>query len=206
MVRDGLVTIISTEEDLEVVGIATNGNEAIQKVKECHPDVILMDLVMPKKDGVEAITGILKQDQDAKILVLTGYGDNKKIMQSIQAGAKGFILKDSPPEELLEAIRKVHHNEPVMQSQVLSILMAGIKSGSETQIPLDRLTTRELEILKLVARGNKNSEVADQLSISERTVTKHVSNILDKLQLTNRTQVAFYAAREGLLDDSDDNN
>jgi len=202
VVRDGLVTIISTEPDLEVVDVATNGIEAIQKAMDVKPDVILMDLVMPRKDGVDAITGILRNDPQAKILVLTGYGDNRKIVQSVQAGAKGFILKDSPPEELLEAIRKVYRNEPVMQGQVLSTLLNGIKSGSEAHVPLQRLTIRELEILKLVARGNKNSDVAKFLYISERTVTKHVSNILDKLQLSNRTQLAFYAAKEGLLEES----
>lgn len=203
VVRDGLVTIISTEPDLEVVDVATNGIEAIQKAMEIKPDVILMDLVMPRKDGVDAIIGILQDDPEARILVLTGYGDNKKIVQSVQAGAKGFILKDSPPEELIDAIRKVYRNEPVMQGQVLSILMDGLKSGSEAHVPLERLTTRELEILKLVARGNKNNDVAKLLYISERTVTKHVSNILDKLQLTNRTQLAFYAAKEGLLEEID---
>ncbi len=202
VVRDGLVTIISTESSFEVVDVATNGADAVQKAIALDPDVILMDLLMPRKDGVEAITEIIERKPEAKILVLTGFGDNKKIIQSIQAGAKGFILKDSPPEELLDAIRKVFRDEPVMQGQVLSILMNGIKSGSETKVPVDRLTAREQEILKLVARGLKNSDIADNLYISERTVTKHVSNILDKLQLTNRTQIAFYAAKEGLLEEN----
>ena len=113
--------------------VATNGAEAVQKAIALDPDVILMDLLMPRKDGVEAITEIIERKPEAKILVLTGFGDNKKIIQSIQAGAKGFILKDSPPEELLDAIRKVFRDEPVMQGQVLSILMNGIKSGSETK-------------------------------------------------------------------------
>ena len=200
VVRDGLVTIISTEPSFEVVGVATNGAEAVQKAMSLDPDVILMDLLMPRKDGVEAIADIIQKRPETKVLVLTGFGDNKKIVQSIQAGAKGFILKDSPPEELLDAIKKVFRNEPVMQGQVLSILMNGIKSGSETNVSVERLTAREQEILKLVARGLKNSDIADSLYISERTVTKHVSNILDKLQLTNRTQIAFYAAKEGLLE------
>ena len=200
VVRSGLSTMISSEEGMEVVGVACNGVEGVEKAFALNPDVILMDLVMPRKDGVEAITDIKDKNPDAKILVLTSYSDDSKIIHSIQAGATGYILKDSSPDELLEAVRQVDKKQPFMQPQILAKLMEGLKHQPEEPDYRARLTEREVEILKLVSRGNTNQDIALFLSISERTVTKHVSNILDKLQLSNRTQIAFYAAQEGLLD------
>lgn len=203
VVRSGLSTMLSSEEGMEVVGVACNGVEGIEKAFSLSPDVILMDLVMPKKDGVEAITEIKERNPEAKILVLTSYSDDNKIIHSIQAGATGYILKDSSPDELLEAVRQVDKKQPFMQPQILAKLMEGLKHQPEEPDYRARLTEREVEILKLVARGNTNQDIALLLNISERTVTKHVSNILDKLQLSNRTQIAFYASQEGLLDNSD---
>lgn len=202
VVRSGLSTMLSSEEGMEVVGVACNGVEGVEKAFSLDPDVILMDLVMPKKDGVEAITEIKERNPEAKILVLTSYSDDNKIIHSIQAGATGYILKDSSPDELLDAVRQVDEKQPFMQPQILAKLMEGLKHQPEEQDSRARLTEREIEILKLVARGNTNQDIALLLNISERTVTKHVSNILDKLQLSNRTQIAFYAAQEGLLDTS----
>ena len=199
VVRDGLMTIISSESGMNVIGTASDGIEAEHKVHELNPDVILMDLVMPHMDGAGAIARILQNKPESKILVLTGFGDDRKILLAVQAGARGYILKDSPPEELLDAIRRVYNNEAFMQSQVLTIFMRGIKNTSDISIHNQLLTDREMEILKLVAVGDTNNDISQKLCISERTVTKHVSNILDKLQLTNRTQIAFYASRAGLL-------
>ena len=204
VVRSGLLTMLSSEPDMEIVGMGVDGFEAVEKALALKPDVILLDLVMPRKDGVQAIIEIIEHIPEARILVLTSFGEDQKVVQTIQAGALGFILKESGPEELVNAIRSVYHRQPYMQPQTLTRLMRGLKKQPGRDGYRESLTNREIEILKVVARGHTNHEVAHLLSISERTVTKHISNILDKLQLNNRTQIAFYAAREGLLDIDDE--
>jgi len=205
VVREGLTTMISSEPGMEVIGAAVNGVDAVEKAISLDPDVILMDLLMPRKDGVQAIQEIIENRPDARILVLTSFGEDSKIIQSIQAGAGGFILKDTAPEELLEAIRRVYHRQPVVPPAILMKLMQGLKQHQEEPAETrDHLTAREIEILKIVAKGHSNHEIARQLLISERTVTKHISNILEKLHLDNRTQAAYYAVREGLVNHDTD--
>jgi NarL family two-component system response regulator LiaR len=200
VVREGLYTMISSEPGMEVIGTAVNGVDAVDKAISLDPDVILMDLLMPRKDGVQAIQEIIEKTPEARILVLTSFGEDSKIIQSIQAGAAGYILKDTAPEELLEAIRRVHLRQPVIPPAILMKLMQGLKQHpEEPSEPKEHLTVREIEVLKIVARGYANNEIAGMLQISERTVTKHISNILEKLHMNNRTQAAYYAIREGLV-------
>jgi DNA-binding NarL/FixJ family response regulator len=200
VVREGLSTMISSVEGMHIIGFATNGVEAVSRALELKPDVILMDLVMPRKDGIQAITEIMAQDGSTRILVLSSFDDNERVKQSIQAGAAGYILKDSDPDELIEAIRSIYRNKPFVQSEILAKLMSTLKQPAKEPNLLGQLTRRELEVLKVLARGSSNQEIGQQLHISERTVTKHISNILDKLKMTNRTQAAYYAIHQGLVD------
>jgi two-component system, NarL family, response regulator LiaR len=206
VVREGLSTMISTEAGMEIAGTAANGVEAVEKAAALLPDVILMDLLMPRKDGVQAISEIIANNPEARILVLTSFAEENKVIQSIQVGAAGYILKDTPPEELLDAIRRVHARQPVMPPEILAKLMKSLKQPVEeppAPAPREHLTEREIEILRVVARGYANHEIASALNISERTVTKHISNILEKLHLDNRTQAAYYAIREGIVNTTD---
>jgi DNA-binding NarL/FixJ family response regulator len=192
--------MISSVEGMQIVGFATNGGEAVSQALALNPDVILMDLVMPRMDGVTAIKEIMAQNGSARILVLSSFDENERVVQSIQAGAAGYILKDSDPEELIEAIRSVYHNKPFVQPEILAKLMTKLKQPIEEPNRLEHLTQRELEVLKILAKGHSNQEIARRLNISERTVTKHISNILDKLKMANRTQAAYYAINQGLVD------
>lgn len=202
IVREGLRWLITTEPGMELVGEAADGDEAVQKARALQPDVILLDLVMPQADGVEAIGKIRHENPDARILVLTSFADDEKVFAAIRAGALGYLLKDSLPKDLLQAIRDVHRGELVMQPAIAHKLMRELQRSArlspEAPLTQEPLTEREVEVLSLVARGLSNQEIAKGLEISERTVRTHVSNILDKLHLTNRTQAALYALREGL--------
>lgn len=201
IVREGLFKIINGEPDFEVIDLVESGDLAIDRAISLMPDIILMDLVMPRgMDGLQTIKIIMEKIPDARILVLTSFGEDSKILQSIQAGAVGFLLKDSHPDDLLQAMRKIHNNQPFMKPETLLRLMHGIKFAPGKFLDRERLTKREIETVKIVAGGFSNYDIAKQLSISERTVTKHISNILHKLQLENRTQLAIYAAKEGLID------
>lgn len=200
IVREGLQKVINGEPDMEVVGLVENGELAVERAAVLLPDIVLMDLIMPNgMDGLQAIRLILEKNPKTHILVLTSFGEDSKIMQSIQAGADGFILKDSQPDDLLGAIRKIHNNQPFMKSETLLRLMKGLKFQPDKYLVREQLTDREMGIVKIVAHGNSNQDIAKKLNISQRTVTKHISNILHKLQLENRTQIAFYAAKEGLM-------
>jgi len=200
VVRKGLKALILTEADLEVVGEAGDGEEAVRRARILKPDVILMDMSMPKMDGVEAITEIKKEDPEARILVLTSFAEDKKILAAIKAGALGYLLKDASPDELLRAIHDVHRGESSLHPTVAQKVIHAIQGPTDPDPKSDRsLTERELEILKLIAEGLPNQQIAKQLFISERTVRTHVSNILRKLNLPNRTQAALYAVREGLV-------
>lgn len=201
IVREGLFTIINGEPDFEVVDLVESGDLAVDRAVNLMPDIILMDLVMPHgMDGLQSIKMILEKNPKARILVLTSFGEDSKIFQSIQAGAAGFLLKDSHPDELLQAMRKIYNNQPFMKPDTLLRLMHGIKDTPDKLLGRERLTKREVETVKIVAVGLSNHDIAQRLNISERTVTKHISNILHKLQLENRTQIALYAAKEGLID------
>jgi len=198
VVRKGLSALISTEPGMDVVGEASDGEEAVFKSRTLKPDVILMDLVMPRKDGLAAIMDIKSEQPNAKILVLTSLSDDERIMAALKAGALGYLLKDASPDELLKAIRDVNRGESHLHPSVAQKVIHSLRDPQPSKEG-EVLTSRENEILKLVAKGFPNQQIAKELSISERTVRTHVSNILRKLHLPNRTQAALYALREGLI-------
>lgn len=200
IVRDGLRTLINTEPGMELVGEAVNGEEAVQKAIAQRPDVILMDLVMPVKDGLEAISEIKSIEPNIAILVLTSFSEEDKVFPAIRAGALGYLLKDSSPQQLLQAIYDVHRGEASLHPSIALQLIREINQPSDLPLAEDPLTERELDVLKLVAQGMTNQEIADRLYRSEWTVRTHVRNILSKLHLANRTQAALYALREGLAE------
>ena len=198
IVREGLRALIDTKPDMELVGEAADGVEAVLKARSLQPDVILLDLVMPRKDGIEAIGEIKRENPEARILVLTSFAEDEKVFPAIQAGALGYLLKDSSPQELLKAIREVYRGESSLHPAIARKLIRELNRPSDLPATEEPLTEREVEVLILVARGLSNQEIAERLVVSERTVRTHVSNILGKLHLANRTQAALYAVREGL--------
>jgi NarL family two-component system response regulator LiaR len=198
IVREGLRALIGTKPDMELVGEAADGVEAVLKARSLRPDVILLDLVMPRKDGIEAIGEIKRDNPKARILVLTSFAEDEKVFPAIQSGALGYLLKDSSPQELLQAIREVYRGESSLHPAIARKLIRELNRPSDLPATEEPLTEREVEVLALVARGLSNQEIAERLVVSERTVRTHVSNILGKLHLANRTQAALYAVREGL--------
>jgi NarL family two-component system response regulator LiaR len=198
IVREGLRALIATEPDLELVGEAGDGIQAVDKAITLKPDVILLDMMMPRKDGLGAIQEIIRENPDARILVLTSFAEDEKVFPAIKAGALGYLLKDSSPRELLQAIRNVSHGEASLHPAIARKLMRELNQPANLPPTTDPLTEREVEVLRLVAQGLSNDEVAQKLVLSERTVRTHVSHILDKLHLANRTQMALYAVREGI--------
>lgn len=198
VVREGLRALIATEPGMEVAGEAEDGIEAVFKARSLQPDVILMDLVMPRKDGLEAISEIKQQNPEARVLVLTSFAEDEMVFPAIKSGALGYLLKDSSPQELLQAIRDVYRGESFLHPTIARKLIRELRQPSDLPPAEEPLTEREVDVLKLVARGLTNQEIAQKLFVSERTVRTHVSNILGKLHLANRTQAALYALREGL--------
>jgi NarL family two-component system response regulator LiaR len=198
VVREGLRALISTEAGIEIVGEAVDGEETVMGVRSLQPDVILLDLVMPHKSGIEAISEITQENPKARIIVLTSFADDDKVFPAIKAGALGYLLKDSSPQELLQAIRDVYQGEPSLDPTIALKLIREVKHPSKLPPAAEPLTGREMRILRLVARGLTNQEIAEMLRISERTVRTHVGNILGKLHVANRTQATLYALREGL--------
>ena len=198
IVREGLRALIATEPGLELVAEASDGVEAASKAHTLKPDVILLDMVMPRKDGLGAIEEIMKDQPNARILVLTSFAEDDKVFPAIKAGALGYLLKDSSPQELLQAIRNVHQGEASLHPTIARKLMRELNQPPSLPPTTDPLTEREVEVLRLVAQGLSNDDIAEKLVVSERTVRTHVSHILDKLHLANRTQMALYAVREGI--------
>jgi NarL family two-component system response regulator LiaR len=198
VVRKGLQTLIASEPGMVLVGEAADGVEAVLKARALQPDVILLDLIMPRQDGVEAIQQIKGENPAACILVLTSFADDDKLFPAIKAGALGYLLKDSTPEQLLQAIRDVYQGKSSLDPSVAAKLIRELNRPTTLPLSPDPLTGREIDVLKLVAQGRTNSEIAQILVISERTVGNHINNILSKLHLANRTQAALYALREGL--------
>jgi len=198
IVRKGIRALLAEYKEIEVVGEASNGAEAVELVKRLRPDVILIDLVMPVMDGIEAIKQIVTSQPKARILVLTGYASENYVIPSIEVGALGYLLKDSQPEDLITAIRQVYLGEPSIDPAIAWKLIRGI-SGEKPAQTTKPLTERELEVLRLLAMGKSNPEIAEQLSLTEVTVRTHISRILAKLGLANRVQAALYALRSGLV-------
>lgn len=206
VVRRGLQALLETEGDIEIVGEAVDGVEAVLKARSLRPDVILLDLQMPRKNGIEVIDEIKQENAEARILVLTSFSDDEKVFAAIKAGALGYLLKETSPSELLQAVRDVHIGESSLHPAIARKLIRELNRPSTLPQSDEPLTEREVEVLVNVAQGLSNQEIADDLVISERTVRTHVSNILSKLQLANRTQAALYALKEGLttLEDTKD--
>ena len=200
IVREGLRGLIEVEPDMEFVGEAASGREGVEKALALRPDVILMDLLMPEFDGVTAIKEIKTGWPEACVLVLTSFLEDDKVFPAIENGALGYLLKDTQPDELLDAIRGVHRGETMLHPSIAKKIMQRIQEGSDESKGREGqvLTDRELDVLRLLAQGNGDREIAEKLVVSERTVHFHVSNILSKLHLANRTQAALYAIREGL--------
>jgi NarL family two-component system response regulator LiaR len=204
IVRKGVRALLATEPDIQVVGEAASGGEAIAQAEALRPDVILMDLVMPELDGIEATRQITARLPGARILVLTSFAADEKVFPAIKAGALGYLLKDSGPEALVGAIHRVHRGEPSLEPTIAhKVLLELMQPARQRPLTADPLTERELDVLRLVAQGCSNKEIAAKLGVSDLTVRTHVSNILSKLHLASRTQAALYALRKGItsLDD-----
>lgn len=208
LVRQGLRTFLELHDEIEVVGEATNGLEAVEQARHLQPDVILMDLVMPKLDGSAALRQIRALNLNTQVLVLTSFTEDDKVFPAIAAGAAGYLLKDVNPDDLVRAIQAAHRGEVQLHPDITKKLMNQVvATATQTNLPhrqseaLDRsaeLTEREREVLRLIANGLNNRAMARQLAISEKTVKTHVSNILSKLNLADRTQAAIYALKAGL--------
>jgi NarL family two-component system response regulator LiaR len=199
IVRRGIRQLLSTEAGIEVVGEASNGKDAVADMDKLKPDIVLMDLVMPVMDGIEAIRQIKAGHPSIQILVLTSFATDDKVFPAIKAGALGYLIKDTSPDELINAIHQVHKGEPTLHPSIAQKLLKEIShSPDDAPVSPDPLTDRELEVLKLISRGLSNQEIAETLVVSVATVYTHVSRVLDKLHLASRTQAALYALREGL--------
>jgi NarL family two-component system response regulator LiaR len=200
LVRKGIRALLESKHEAYVIDEAASAEEAVHMARSLRPDVILMDLVLPGADGVSAIRQIRSEIPDARILVLTSFGQEERIFSAIKAGALGYLLKDTSPQQLLDAIRSVRRGEPSLSPKVALKVIREIESPTDAASSDTSLTDREVEVLELVAQGLSNQQIADSLGISQRTVGTHVSNILAKLHLANRTQAALYALREGFAD------
>jgi NarL family two-component system response regulator LiaR len=198
IVRKGICALLTLEPGIEVVGEASNGQEAVGGIASSQPDVVLMDLVMPEMDGIEAIRQTMARQPQARILVLSSFATDDMVFPAIKAGALGYLLKDSEPRDVVEAIRQLHRGEPSLHPRIARKLMQELAEPPDQRPTPDPLTEREMEVLRLVAQGKSNREIADDLTVTEGTVRVHVSNILGKLHLASRTQATLYALREGL--------
>ena len=199
IVRKGIRALLAEIEGIEVVGEADDGQEAIAQAETLHPDVILMDLAMPKMDGIEATRQIKASQPESRILVMTSFAADDKVFPAIKAGALGYLLKESAPEDLVQAIRQIHRGESSLHPTIARKVLQEITHPSDRPPTPNPLTEREAEVLRLVAQGLSNQDIARKLNISDPTVRTHVSNIMSKLHLATRIQAALYALREGLV-------
>jgi NarL family two-component system response regulator LiaR len=205
VVRKGIRALLATEPNLEVLDEAEDGLEAIGKFEELKPDVLLLDLLMPKMSGIEVIRELKEKYTDVKILVLTSFAADEQVFPAIKAGALGYLLKDTQPEDLINAIRQVHQGESSLSPSVARKVLEEVFHPGEKPLSPDPLTNREVEVLQVLAKGKSNREIGQTLFITEATVRTHVSNILAKLHLASRTEAALYALKEGMakLDDNE---
>jgi two-component system, NarL family, response regulator LiaR len=205
VVREGIRAFLTTKPGMAVVGEASNGAEAVEAALRLQPDVILMDLLMPEVDGISAIRQIRAAQPDARVLVLTSFATDDQVFPAIKAGALGYLLKDSGPADLIQAIQQVHRGESSLHPAIARKVLQMLSQPTPQPPTTDPLTEREVDVLRLIAQGRSNGEIATTLKVSEGTVRTHVSSILAKLHLASRTQAALYALREGLasLQDTD---
>jgi DNA-binding NarL/FixJ family response regulator len=198
IVREGLAAVLETQPDFAIVGAAASGAEAVRQAAELRPDVILLDLELPELDGVAALRAIRAANPAARALIFTAFDTDERILAAVQAGAQGYLLKGAPREELFQAIRVIHGGGSLLQPVVAARLLRQV-SGAPPALP-EPLTEREMEVLRLLGRGRQNKEIASDLTISERTVKFHVSAILAKLGVGNRTEAVSRASQLGLID------
>lgn len=201
IVREGLAAIFTYQDEIEVVGQAKDGIEAVEMLATAKPDVILLDLLMPRQDGITTIPIIKEKLPSAHILVLTSYADNDRVYQAIKCGAEGYMLKDATPTQLMQGIRDVAQGLATLYPSIAMRVIRELNDPGDMMSATEPLTPRELETLRLISNGLSNQEIGDKLFVQERTVAKYVSNILDKLHLANRTQAALYAVRKGITSD-----
>ena len=199
VVREGLFAMLSRQSDFEVVGEARDGVEAVNKAKELSPEVVLMDLRMPELDGVEAMNQIKSAKPNTKFIILTTYSDDDYIFRGIEAGARGYLLKDAPREELFKAIRAVHRGESLIQPVVASKVLDRLTELSRRAPSGEELSERELEVLRLMAKGAANKEIGVELSIAQSTVKTHISTIFQKLGVNDRTEAVTEALKKGII-------
>ncbi|KAB8125788.1 response regulator transcription factor [Gracilibacillus oryzae] len=198
MVRIGVSAFLSTQPDIDVIAEAANGKVAVDLALELKPDIILMDLVMDEMDGIEATRRIIEKWPEAKILIVTSFIDDDKVYPALEAGAKSYILKTSKADRIAQAIRDTYKGESVLEKEVTAKVMENLRKSNHHALH-DSLTNREMEILLLIAQGKTNQEIADELFIALKTAKVHVSNILSKLQVQDRTQAAVYAYQQGII-------
>ncbi len=199
VVREGIGSMLQKEADFKVVGEASNGLEAVEKARELAPDVVLMDLRMPEMDGVEAISRIKAEKPEVKFIILTTYSDDEYIFKGIAAGARAYLLKDAPREELFKAIRMVSRGESLIQPVVASRVLDKLAELSRKTPAGDTLSDREIEVLRLMAGGESNKDIADHLSITQSTVKTHITSIFQKLNVTTRTEAVTNALKKGII-------
>ncbi len=200
IVRQGLATVLDQQEDLTVVAQAVDGVEAVAKARDLLPDIILMDLQMPQMDGVEAITQIIGERSDTKIIILTTYATDEYIFSGIEAGARGYLLKDSPPDEVVKAIRTVYQGESMIQPRVASRLLDRLGQLSHVHPPETLLSQREIEVLQIMSTGAANKEIASQLQIGQSTVKTHIVRIFNKLGVNGRTEAVSEGLKKGIIE------
>ena len=197
VVREGLRTFLELQDGIEVAGEAADGEEAIEAAERLRPDVVLMDLVMPALDGIAAMRALRERVPGARVIVLTSFADDDKLLPALRAGAAGYLLKNAEPQELARAVRAANAGEALLDPHVAARLVDALAGEKE---PLDRLTPREREVLQLIGRGFSNKRIAQELRLSEKTVKTHVGHVLAKLGVDDRTQAAVFAVRAGLID------
>ena len=200
MVREGLKQLVELEDDIIVVAQAGNGNETIEKIIEYNPDVVLLDINMPEKNGLEVLTYLKQNDINANIIILTIHNEVEYLYKAVEIGVKGYVLKDSESDVLIRAIRSVYEGETYIQPNMASLLFKKMNNDDSGAVHNTRLTKREVEVLKLITEGLLNKEIAHRLCISEKTVKNHVSNIFKKIEVSDRTQAAVFAIKNAIVE------